>query len=204
MYEKTNSGSATVPVWIDSVKKDPKFPMTRLRYLVLEARDPLPGRGVPDMPGDLPLLVSRLSAVVQGPDRDRMRFKSADDLTELFARVRKDGQFSLSFPSLWLPNTIFPSKPPVRRGAVYRLTQDLFRAGLMFRSGLISQQQLASATSSRPVFSPDETAALAAWSKRQIELAKDSYKRRKDVGKYLHWKGEIVNESPRSGRSGSR
>ena len=190
MIEKTNSESATVPAWVDSVKKDPGFPMTRLRYFALEVRDPLPGGGLPDMPGDLLLLVSSLSAIVQGPDRDRERFTSADDFMELFARVRKDGRFSLSSPTLWLPNTVFPAEPPVRRGAVYRLPRDLFRAGLLFRSGRVSRRHLSAAATARPVFSPDETAALAAYSRRQIDLAKKSYHLRKDAGNYLHWIGE--------------
>jgi hypothetical protein len=164
--------------------------MTRLRYLALEARDPLPGASLPDMPGDLMLLVSSLSAIVQGPGRNKERFTSADDLTELFSRIRKDGRFSLSSPTLWLPNTVFPAEPPVRRGAVYRLPGDLLRAGLLFRSGRISRQQLSAAASTPPVFSPDETAALAAWSKRQIDLARKSYQVRKDAGKYLNWAGE--------------
>jgi hypothetical protein len=190
MIEKTNSESDTVPAWVDSVKKDPGFPMTRLRYLALEARDPLPDGGLPDMPGDLMLLVSSLSAIVQGPDRDRERFTNADDLRELFARIRKDGRFSLSSPTLWLPNTVFPAEPPVRRGAVYRLSRDLLRAGLLFRSGRISRRQLSATAVTRPVFSPNETAALAAWSKRQIDLARKSYQLRKDAGKYLNWAGE--------------
>ena len=190
MIEKTNSKSATVPTWVDSVKKDPGFPMTRLRYLALEARDPLPTGGMPNLPGDLLLLVSSLSVIVQGLDRDRKHFTRADDLIELFARIRKDGRFSLYSPTLWLPNTVFPAEPPVRRSAVYRLPLDLFRAGLLFRSGRISRRQLIAATLGRPVFSPNETKALAAWSKRKIDMARKSYQQRKDAGKYLHWAGE--------------
>lgn len=177
MVKKDDSG-LSVPMWIDDVKKFPKFRMTRLSYFVAEVDENVENWNLLLKQTKIQVLIYGLTVAVCQPAGKNQKFTSVDDLDNLFRRLEEESSFTLETPDLWLPNEIFPKQPQPERGEVYRVGQKLFGAALRFRSGRTTNSEFIATCrelKEKPVNSPVETKALQAWSQHQIDTAKRIY-----------------------------
>ena len=175
---KKDDSSLSVSMWIDDVKRFPKFKMTRLSYFVAEVDENVENWNLLLKQTNIQVLIYGLTVAICQPAGKNQIYASADDLDDLFKRLEEESSFTIETPDLWLPNEVFPKQPRPARGEVYRVGQKLFGAALRFLSGRTTDSEFIIACRKlmeKAVHSPVETKALQAWSQHQIDTAKRIY-----------------------------
>ncbi len=181
----------SVPMWIDAVKSDGGFEMTRLSYFSAEADEPIGDQALYPTQSEMPVLVHGLTCAICHPDMRRGNFESAGDIEEMFERVEGSGEFSIETPDLWLPNELLFSKHTPKRGDVYRVDKGLFAAALRFRSGRTTEKEFREECAKvrrKPAYSAHETRVIAEWSEMQVQVARETYQEEKDSGNYMGYR----------------
>ncbi len=170
---------ATVPVFVDDAKRTNRFPMTRCIYFAFANTDVAPNWNLNAV---IPFLLLTLEGVVIRPINHE-HFVSPTDFDILFDEIEKVADLEVHNGDIWVPNSLFDvTKSTVERGAVYRLSFDLFRLCYRFRSYSVAQDEfirqcitLGDSDSPALINSPDETEALRLWNKEQIRQSQTNY-----------------------------
>jgi len=166
----------SVPLLIDDTKKYDTFQMARCTYFSIECDVPSPGwqLGIGSEP--IPFLMFGLSGIVFKPFGKDPIFPSPDSIDSLFNTIEENPSLFIDTNDIWLPNEIFPLSP--KRGEVYRVDYDLFKAAYLFREDKISENKflkICRELKGRVHYSPEESESFIGWAKRQIAEAKDRY-----------------------------
>lgn len=198
-----------IPVLIDDVKKLGDFQMTRCTYFRIEVSAvvvdfvaALRGRGVP-------FAIFGDTSVVDRPVTGLETFESPAQIDRLFDAIESVEDLIVETSLIWLPNELFADKPPLTdlraeqdpalaRGAVWRISRDLFRLALQFQRESISAEHFSESCrdliADEPrslLHSPVETEVLRAWSANQIEAARVNFKEQvMEQGLALDWRDE--------------
>jgi hypothetical protein len=189
----------SVPVIIDSVRKDPDFPIVRCSFFTIENDMPSPDWRMTLSNYRVSFHLLGLSGVIWRPMKG-MTFNNPAQINELFEIVERDPELHIGVLDIWFPDWLFDKH--VRRGDVYRVTEDLFRMGYLFRRDRISKEEfLEYCHRFRDTLriSARETESFRRWSAMQIESAKGAYPKNRDLA--LKWH---ENEPPRTERGGNQ
>ena len=179
----------TVPVLVDDVKRYSGFEMTRCTYFSVACDSPTPTSF--DGLGGTQIQVLMLggSRIVYKPLGRKRLFREAEQITELFRSIepqdedeREEGLF-VDVDDVWLPNCAFDRAPKgaLARGAVFRVTPEIFRLATEYRAGRISSELFEAAIADKVKdvrYSKSETAAFRKWSSDIIDSAKRQYPKR--------------------------
>ncbi len=169
---------STIPIIIDSIKREDVFPFTRCFYFCIETTTPSPGweLSAPWYRG--PMVLLGMSAIILGPTGGEGRFESPDSFERLIDIFDQDElDFYLDQNALWVPNMLL-KKGRHERGSVYRMSLEAFRLAYAFTDERIEQGlfiEKAFGMQEAVFFSPDETEAFAKWDKMLLEEIRTIY-----------------------------
>jgi len=166
----------SVPILIDDLKKYDTFQMTRCTYFSIECDVPSPGWQLGMENQTIPFLMFGLFGIVFKPFEKSPIFLSPDSIDSLFNTIEENPSLFIDTNDIWLPNKIFPSSP--KRGEVYRVDYDLFKAAYLFREYKMSEDkflEICRELGKGVRYSPEETESFRGWAERQIEKAKRLY-----------------------------
>ncbi len=178
----------TIPMWIDDVKKEGGFKMTRLSYFVAEAEGVLDDWTLTLGGMDVSFVLCGISAAICCPNTSKQEFESPKDIDTLIDKLEGDALFSVETPDIWIPNKLFGARHIPKRGDVYRVEKELFGAALRFRTGRTTLAKFTvecSSSKQKPRYSPGETEVFAAWGVEQLEVAKKQYDASKAAGHFM-------------------
>lgn len=174
---------STVPVIIDSIKKDEGFPLTRCFYFCIETATPQSGWGLTTDWYRGPILLLGMSAIIVGPPSGAPSFASPDDFNELMKVLDGDEEdFYLEQNAIWLPNISFGDAGH-DRGAVFRVGLDAFRHAYAYTEQHMDQElfmEYARSMREDVFFSEEETKAFAAWDQELLEDVRAEYHQNRD------------------------
>ncbi len=178
----------SVPVVVDSVKRDPAFPMTRCNYLTIQCDEPADGWTIAFEGEPLPFLMLGLTGIITSPF-DGDTFEDPSQLDDLFARVERNETLYVDVDDIWLPNDLLATEPHTSLpGSVIRLGIEPFRLAYRYRDGRLGDDAFRTGIAryrEEARFSAVETETLKAWHWGQIEHARSLYYARKKLGGVL-------------------
>lgn len=194
---------------IDDVKALQGFDMTRASFFRIEA-----GSAVVDFVATLrglgvPFAIFGSTFVIDRPATDTHQFENGAQIDRLFDQIEGVEGLVVETSHLWLPNELFSQAASdlagdaavgilKERGAVWRLSRDLFRLTLRFQRESIGSErylhvcrQIRSGDPYALYPSPTETDVFRAWSEQQIEESRANYEDKlKKPGLALRWRDE--------------
>jgi hypothetical protein len=179
MKKHRPSGSLSIPIIVDDVKKAKGFQMSRCAYLSIEFEGPYDDWELELDSLSIPVIMMELSAIIYRPFPRGTLFNSPQKLDDLYEFVESDGQFFIDRNSLWFPNSLLENPA---RGHVYRVSSSLFTGALWYDSGKISREDFLNSCKERKEearFSESETDALHKWTQYQLEMSKLNYEGKK-------------------------
>ncbi|HEX9711989.1 MAG TPA: hypothetical protein VGB52_05460 [Actinomycetota bacterium] len=176
-------GDISIPLSIDAIRVIDDMPMARAAYWVVAARAPIPGWSL-EVGGRAVPVLGNMGVVYRSTTPDG-RF-TQDEIAALFDQVEDDPTLSIETEDLWLPLTWFDPDHEPQRDEVYRVPLDRFHEAYRYRSHEITVTVLLAFRPADPLpQSPGETEAFAAWSRAQIDAARDRYPKNADLA--LAW-----------------
>jgi hypothetical protein len=172
---------STIPIFIDSIKKEPGFKMTRCNFIILHNKDVFekilcasenPNNILFGFVFDLKVIISKeLNELVK--------------IEDLFEQIDERWSWDMSY--IWLPNYLFKK---AKDDEVYRIELNLFRLAINFKKENITLEEFTDLSKKFQVMeSPKETNAFLEWNEKQISLAKDEYKRTMNKKPYMKYLG---------------
>jgi hypothetical protein len=189
-----------IPVAVDAMRPIDGEDMVRVTYFAITTDAPgtvwevelpalaqLQGVGVLGMAG---IVYSAMQTTLEaGPDERGQLFTDPDQITAIFSLEGPGSPFSIQVEDVWMPRSWFddapawedPSGPPaadagLERGEVYRVGVGAFREAYRFTAGDLGIELLREVdVTGQVLWSPLETAAVAAWSQGQIEIAREAF-----------------------------
>lgn len=185
--------SPDIPVLIDDVKTLDAFAMSRCTYFSIDAEAAVDDWVTLLRSRGIPFLIMGVSTVIHRPEVDVLSFGTPDQIDSLFNRIEQTDDLIVETGHIWLPNEMFDdyrkrgkhrtnTTGSMARGAVWRISFDLFRQALRFERDLISSDQFILAGRSllrenqlALSYSAEETQVFASWSAAQIEAARSHY-----------------------------
>lgn len=192
-FYREDEHAHSIPVILDDVKKYRDFEMARCTYFNIECDAPSPGWSMGPAERGIPFYLLGLTGVIWKPFGEKDFFDSVDLIDELFHAIEEDPSLYVDTNEVWLPNILF--KPAaLKRGNVFRVRDDLFRAAYSFSADRISKEKFLSFCGSlveggRPAdvvrHSEKETETFRDWEKEQIRIAKDTYPKKPEYA--LKW-----------------
>lgn len=188
-----DSPGRTVPVWVDSRKKDPEFAMTRCAYFTIEREWSLEPEEAGESPGGarwvlelgevgIPFGLQALTGVITGPTRGPGWFSSAQQIDETFDLVERHPELMVDSDDLWLPNDLVEGCHA--QGMVYRLSWPLFLRAYSYEAGLVGEKDFLAWCREHPEavsYSRQEEEAFAAWQKAHLRAAFEVFPKNKDL-----------------------
>lgn len=190
-------GPYDIPIIIDVVQRLDGFDMTRGLFFTIEATAAVDDWVASLRARQVPFLLLGISPVLLRPELETARFTAADQIEQLFNAVEAHEGLLVETAHIWLPIELFEvdsdwdlvpdtKGSSARRGAVWRVSLELFQAALQFQRELLSsagfsEQCRALRDSGVPplVHSPEETEAFHSWSAAQIEAARKNYEQQR-------------------------
>lgn len=158
----------TIPVAIDAVREIEGVPLARSTYFVATDLPPTSVwrrlRGSPAFFSLDGLLI--LAESIDDADRMRDVLDRIEDVAEAF---------SIELDDLWIPVAWLERAGEPTRGAVFRVSADLFELAYRHRAGSLPTSELLLHTGTALATieaAPRETAAYEAWARRQIDDAR--------------------------------
>lgn len=191
-------GPYDVPVLIDAVRWLDDFDMGRCLFYTLEVSAAVDDWAAWLRARQVPFLLLGIWPVLLRPDLETPRFTSAKQIDQLFDEIEAHEGLLVETAHTWLPIMLFEvdsqwdlaleaEGSSARRGAVWRVSLELFQTALRFERGLLSSAGFAEqcrtlADSGFPplVYSPQETEVFRSWSTAQIEAARKNYEQQRD------------------------
>ena len=173
----------TIPMIVDDVKTQNNFEMTRLNYFSIETVDYLEELTIKHGDLELPATVINLQGVITSTIK-KTPFLSWEEIDALFDSIDDTEALFVDTNDVWLPNILFSKK--LKRGDLIRISPELFRLAIAYRSDSISYDDFISSSvdlSSDIMTSPEEEAAFREWSQHQIGFSKDTYHAKDDTYK---------------------
>jgi hypothetical protein len=201
MVAKMETTSASVPVFVDDVKRLPGFEMARCAYFLIECEDPAPEVGLTLQDVALPLLIVGMSAVVHRPV-DGELFDSPERIDALFELIERVETLRVDSSNIWLPNFLLRYEGRRQeRAHVYRIGLELFAAAYRHWDRRLSEEafiERCREESKSCRHSPVETETFAQWTALQIAGARENYTLQKERNQVLEWHaaGEVSGYTP--------
>ncbi len=186
--------SVTAPVFVDSVKKDKDFKMTRLSFLVIDYEDDQINWNKELEERKIPFITMGPYCVVYRPFGKKEKFHSKDMIKNLFNQI-EDENFLIESNYIWIPNYLLKSEP--KRGDVYRVNIPLLMKGYQYANNKISDEdffKFCKKNKKHINFEELETEAFHSWGKERISKSiakhKELYEKSKKEyhKKYLKWR----------------
>lgn len=170
----------TIPTLVDSVKHYPDWEMTRLTYYSVACELPAAAWISGAKRNRIPFLTRGNAGVVYKPLGRNRLFRNQKQIQKLFDAIEGTEGIFLDLDDFWLPNSFFPQADRIEpvRGAVYRISLEVFRQASDFRLNRTTKErflELMRKTSEGIQHSPEETAAFKDWSKSVIVRAQQLY-----------------------------
>jgi hypothetical protein len=204
------SGPYDIPILIDVVRRLDRFDMTRSLFFAIEATAVVDDWVASLRAHEIPFLLLGISPVILRPDLEAARFTAAEQIDRLFGAVEAHEGLLVETDHIWLPSMLFEvdrlwdaapkaKGSSARRGAVWRVSLELFQAALQFQRELLSltgftEQCRAMMDSRVPplAYSPEETEVFNSWSAAQIQAARKNYEQQRDdpERQVLRWRDE--------------
>lgn len=183
--EKTLTEShLNIPVIIDDVKDEGDFKMSRCTYFSIASTLLSFDQSFELLEEKIPYLMVGVTGVISQPSKKSPFFDNPKKITEFFDAVEEEKpDFYVDINDIWLPNFAFGETEP-KRGKVFRISPDLFRAAFRFQNEQITEEDfldICEKMNSQAQFSPKETEAFSVWGKLQIKGARDHYHTNKDL-----------------------
>ena len=184
----------TAPVFVDSMKKDRDFKMTRLSFLVIDYEDDQINWNKELERRKIPFITMGPYCVVCKPFGKKEKFHSKDMIKNLFNQI-EDENFLIESNYIWLPNNLLKREP--KRGDVYRVNIPLLMKGYQYSNNKISEAdffKFCKKNKEHINYEELETKAFHSWNKERISKSiakhKELYDKSKEDyhKKYLRWK----------------
>jgi len=189
----------SVPLIIDDVRKNPDFPIVRCSFFTIENDMPSPDWRMTLSNHRVSFHLLGLSGVIWKPTKGTT-FNHPARIDELFEIIERDPELHIGIIDIWFPDWLFGEH--VKRGDVYRVSEDLFRMGYLFRRDRISKEEFLEFCHKfrdNIRISAKEAESFRKWSATQIESAKEAYPKNRDLA--LKWR---ESEPPRTERGGNQ
>ncbi len=174
---QTDPPRGGIPIFVDSMKKNPDFLMTRCNYLTLERDEPARGKFFRDSDEFLNLFLLGFEGIVQKPF-DAQLFDAPELIEDLFHQTEEAG-LNINIDDIWLPNFLLEGQDSeVSPGDTYRIRYELFLEAYRFRDGQIDKEyflERCRELDTPVVFSESETEAFKAWHQQEIDTAFEIY-----------------------------
>ncbi|MCK4911313.1 MAG: hypothetical protein KAR83_06710 [Thermodesulfovibrionales bacterium] len=181
------NGSDSVPVIVDATRGKGKGALIRCVYLTIEGIGPSADWTLHLQNTKIPYIMLGFSGIIHRPIKGRT-FNSLKRITDLVEAIEKQGEFFMDTNGVWLPRWSFKKAP--RGGDVWRVPLGTFKFGLMYSEGRLDDNVFAEGFDGmdkmKAEHSASETKAFAAWEKKVILMARDSYYEKKHMA--LGWK----------------
>jgi len=134
MKNREEHNNKTIPVFVDSVKKNDQFKMTRLIFFSISYdRDRINWIYTLIRKG-IPFIQVGIHCIVYKPLGEEKKFTSTKGIRELFSKIRGES-FLIDTGHIFIPNHYFKILP--MRGEVYRLELHVFLKGFQLANDLI-------------------------------------------------------------------
>jgi hypothetical protein len=182
-----------VPVAVDAERVIDDVPMVRATYFVIRTNAPMAFWEL-----ELPPVTSLhgvgaigIAGVVYGALRQAGSarvdlFSSAEDVGAIFALEGEGLPLSVDLEDVWIPKSwimaaeaaesIADSDEELARGEVFRVALPVFQQAYRYTAGDLDLTGLLGTDASGQIHhSPEETAALYAWSAEQIEITRQAF-----------------------------
>lgn len=173
----------TVPVIVDSVKRDKGFAMVRCNYFAVASDSPT-ASGFESAGGRrLPVLTLGGSGILYRPLGRARTFRDPDQIKRVFEAVEGVDDVYVDVDDTWLPISAFPDSPrkSLMRGGVFRVSLELFKLAGDYRRGRIPEKEYlerAPRIENGITYSRQETKAFGRWVDTTIEEARTLYNSR--------------------------
>lgn len=182
-----------VPIVLDAVRWLDDFDMARCLFYTIEVSAAIDDWAAWLRAHQVPFLLLGIWPVLLRPGLETPRFTAAEQIDQLFDGIEAHEGLLVETAHTWVPIRLFEADShwdlaqqakgsSARRGAVWRVSLELFQAALRFELGLLSsasfaEQCRALANLGDPplVYSPQETEVFRAWSAAQIDAARQNY-----------------------------
>jgi hypothetical protein len=175
--------ASTVPVIVDSVKRNEQFPIVRCSYLSVECETPSEDWALKIGSRKMPFLMLGLDGIITGPFGAK-RFKNVDQIEDLFVAIEDVAGLLIDIDDIWLPLSLFERYSRPREGNVYRLDGSLFALAFAFREGRIDTEFFLNncRDMDHPLFfSRKETRVFRQWHTLQIQGASEQYPKNRSL-----------------------
>jgi len=190
-----SSRNRSVPLIVDDVRKGPNFSIVRCSFFTIETDMPSSDWRMTLGNHRISFYLLGLSGVIWRPMRGII-FGKPSQIDELFELIERDPILSVGVNDIWFPFSLF--NECVRRGDVYRVSEELFKMGYLFRRDRVSKEEFFDyCERSRHDLreSTKETESFRRWSSMQIERAKESYPKNRELA--LKWREDVPYRSER-------
>lgn len=190
----------SIPLIIDDVRKNPSFPIVRCSFFTIENDIPSPDWTMTLTSHRVSFHLLGLAGVLWKPMRGT-KFNDPARIDELFEIIERDPELHIGIVDIWFPDWLFDKH--AKRGDVYRVTEDLFRMGYLFRRDRISKEEFLEYCHrfrDGIRISVRETESFRKWSAMQIESAKAAYPKNGDLA--LKWRESEPSGTEQRGNLG--
>ncbi len=185
----TNRTVYEIPLIVDTVVKNPEFPLVRCNYLSVECDSPKDGWHLTIRGVQLPILMLGLVCIITRPFRQN-RFATVRSIDEMYTLIQREAGLLINVDDVWLPLFLFRNNPPLN-GQVYRVTVALFNSALSFREGRMGRTDFIDWCErlTHPLSLSDrETLSFSQWHELQLRGAIGQYPKNPNIR--LRWEGE--------------
>lgn len=166
----------TIPVFVDSIKDDSDFQMTRLTFLVIDyEEDQINWHKVLEEK-NIPFITIGPFSVLYKPIGKKEKFDSVNTIENTLDIIEKE-LFIIEYNAVWMPNFIFNKLPA--RGQVYRIKLPLFRKSYQFTQDRLSEDlffEFCNEHKADIFFDELETKSFIGWENKRIKVTIDKHK----------------------------
>jgi len=180
----------TVPVFVDSVKRNEGFEMTRCSYFEVSAEDPQPGWRLGLQDGGVEFLLLGMSGIIMSPVGGGI-FQAPDQIDALYEALDRAG-LSIRTGSIFVPNALCPAHQVEFYGSVLRVDIKIFSMAYHHKSGDLAGADYEMRCRELPqsvTLSPEETEVFRLWHINEVAALREQFP--KNDALMLGWKERL-------------